>query len=107
MLVHGSEETKPFQCDICFKRFLNNSALSCHVKTHNGRLGVKKYLQLFTYYNYLFSRKFSFLFLTDKKSFECPLCKKEFEQVFGLKEHVKSHSADGFFTCPHCNKVMR
>lgn len=43
---------------------------------------------------------------TEKKCFECPICKEEFGQVFGLKEHVKVHSTGGRFTCPHCNKVI-
>lgn len=38
MLVHGAEESKPLQCDICYKRFLNNSALACHIKIHTGML---------------------------------------------------------------------
>lgn len=37
MLVHGTEESKPLQCETCFKRFLNNSALACHVKIHTGK----------------------------------------------------------------------
>lgn len=40
MLVHGAEESKPLQCDICYKRFLNNSALACHIKIHTGVLKV-------------------------------------------------------------------
>lgn len=34
-LVHSSDDTiKPLSCSICPKRFLNNSALSCHLKIH-------------------------------------------------------------------------
>jgi hypothetical protein len=40
MLVHGAEESKPLQCDVCYKRFLNNSALACHIKIHTGMLKV-------------------------------------------------------------------
>lgn len=77
MLVHGSDESKPLKCDTCNKRFLNNSALACHLKTHKG----------------------------DRKIFECPICKCAFDQVLGLKEHVKGHCVDGCYTCPHCSKV--
>ena len=35
-LVHGAEDQKPLPCNICLKRFMNNSALSCHLKTHRG-----------------------------------------------------------------------
>ncbi|XP_076314939.1 uncharacterized protein LOC143227370 [Tachypleus tridentatus] len=75
-LVHGSDESKPLQCDVCLKRFLNNSALACHIKVHNE----------------------------DRKTYECPMCKQNFDQMIGLKEHVHSHSENGVFTCPHCQK---
>lgn len=78
MLVHGSEESKPLKCDTCSKRFLNNSALVCHLKIHK----------------------------MDKKIFECPICKETFEQILLLKEHVRSHCVDGQYTCPHCTKVI-
>lgn len=79
MLVHGSQESKPFKCDVCNKRFLNNSALACHMKTHKS----------------------------DKKIFECPICKESFEQIISLRNHVRCHCIDGQFTCPHCNKIFK
>lgn len=79
MLVHGSEESKPLKCDTCHKRFLNNSALACHLKTHS----------------------------TDKKIYECPMCKEGFDHVLQLKIHVPQHCEDGKYTCPHCKKVFK
>ena len=52
MLCHGDEESKPLQCTVCYKRFMNNSALACHLKTHS-----------------------------DKKYYECPICHEGFDQV--------------------------
>ncbi|CAH1998931.1 unnamed protein product [Acanthoscelides obtectus] len=79
MLVHGSEEAKPLQCKTCNKRFLNNSALACHVKTH----------------------------FAGKKVFECPICKESFDHVLKLKLHVPKHCQDNSYTCPHCMKVFK
>ncbi|KAF5308498.1 hypothetical protein FQR65_LT06163 [Abscondita terminalis] len=79
MLVHGSEESKPLKCETCNKRFLNNSALTCHLKTHS----------------------------VDKKIFECPMCKESFDHVLQLKVHVPRHCIDGKYTCPHCKKVFK
>ncbi|XP_072378208.1 PR domain zinc finger protein 10-like [Diabrotica undecimpunctata] len=79
MVVHGSDENKPLQCKICSKRFLNNSALSCHLKTHS----------------------------VGKKVFECPICKERFDHVLKLKLHVPSHCHNNTFTCPHCKKVFK
>ncbi|GFY71682.1 PR domain zinc finger protein 10 [Trichonephila inaurata madagascariensis] len=77
-LVHGSEDSKPLQCDICYKRFLNNSALACHIKVHSE----------------------------ERKFYECPICKTEFDQIVALKEHVHVHCVNGEFHCPSCNKVF-
>lgn len=76
MLVHGSDELKPLQCDKCNKRFLNNSALACHLKTH----------------------------MPGRKQFECPICRETFDYVLQLKLHVQQHCVDGQYTCPHCKK---
>ncbi|XP_054720024.1 PR domain zinc finger protein 10-like isoform X2 [Uloborus diversus] len=77
-LVHGSEDSKPLQCDICYKRFLNNSALACHIKVHSE----------------------------ERKFYECPICKMEFDQIVALKEHVHIHCENGVYNCPNCHKVF-
>ena len=78
MAVHGGDETKPLECSDCGKRFLTNSALAGHIKTHAhpGTL------------------------------YDCPICGQEFEQVSSLKEHVYNHEENGVFTCPHCEKTF-
>ncbi|RZF48224.1 hypothetical protein LSTR_LSTR006191 [Laodelphax striatellus] len=63
------------QCNICFKRFLNNSALTGHMKSH-----------------------------AILKCFECPMCKESFDHMLSLKSHVQNHANNGIFTCPHCKK---
>lgn len=77
-LVHGSEESKPLQCGTCKKRFLNNSALTCHLKTH----------------------------FVGRKVFECPMCSERFDHVLQLKAHVATHCNNGEYNCPHCEKVF-
>ncbi|KAK0090153.1 hypothetical protein PV325_002578 [Microctonus aethiopoides] len=78
-LVHGAEDKKPLPCNVCFKRFMNNSALSCHLKTHRQ----------------------------DKQIFECPMCRELFNQVLMLKSHIETHkNADETFTCPHCPRIF-
>lgn len=76
MLVHGSEDSKPLKCEKCSKRFLNNSALACHLKTH----------------------------LIGRQLFECPICREAFHHVLQLKLHVPQHCVNGQYTCPHCSK---
>merc|ERR1719356_2094508 len=79
MAVHGSEEAKPLQCMQCGKRFLNNSALACHIKVHSDENG----------------------------NYGCPICGAPFNQIHMLKDHVHIHrSQEGTYSCPHCAKVF-
>lgn len=76
LLCHGDESAKPLQCQVCYKRFMNNSALSCHMKTHS-----------------------------DRKYYECPLCRCDFDQVTLLKSHVTQHEqSNGKYMCPSCKR---
>lgn len=79
MLVHGSDDLKPLECKMCNKRFLNKSALTCHVKTH----------------------------YVGKKVFECPICLERFDHVLKLKLHVTQHCHNNQYTCPHCKKIFK
>ncbi|XP_050415842.1 PR domain zinc finger protein 10 [Patella vulgata] len=73
MLCHGTEDSKPLQCEVCQKRLMNNSALACHMKIHS-----------------------------DKKYYQCPICQEGFDQTSSLKFHSLEHCVNGLYTCPHC-----
>lgn len=76
LLCHGEEESKPLKCETCQKRFMNNSALACHLKKHS-----------------------------DKKYYQCPICHEGFDHISSLKQHVVQHSdSAGTFSCPECGK---
>ena len=78
MAVHAGNDTKPLECTECGKRFLTNSALAGHIKTHAHPDAL----------------------------YDCPICLQEFEQVSSLKDHVYDHKENGVFTCPHCEKTF-
>jgi DNA-directed RNA polymerase subunit RPC12/RpoP len=78
MAVHAHDDTKPLECETCGKRFLTNSALAGHIKTH----------------------------IHPDTLYDCPICLQEFEQVSSLKEHVYIHKEGGQFTCPLKHKVI-
>ena len=78
MTVHAGDENKPLECADCGKRFLTNSALAGHIKTHAH----------------------------PDTMYDCPICGLAFEQVSSLKDHVYIHKENGVFTCPHCQKTF-
>lgn len=78
MEIHARENKKTVQCEFCNKCFLNNSALSVHLKTHSGQ-----------------------------KYYTCPFCDENFDRNEHLKLHVQTHAYNGFFNCPHCAKGFK
>ncbi|KAI8478348.1 PR domain zinc finger protein 10 [Branchiostoma belcheri] len=77
LLLHVNEEDRPIVCEVCNKRFLNNSAIACHRKTHSG-----------------------------KKYYACPFCNEGFDRTETLREHVPVHAVDGVYSCPTCSKTF-
>lgn len=64
-----------FSCHICNKRFVNNRALTSHIRCHTG-----------------------------EKPFQCPVCQKSFSQEGNLFNHKRIHSNPRNFTCEVCGK---
>lgn len=52
----------------------------------------------------LFNSLFSH-FSEERKYYECPICKIEFDQIVALKDHVHIHCENGVYNCPNCHKV--
>ena len=65
MVVHKRRHTeqKPYECDVCNKRFTNTSSLIVHKRTHTG-----------------------------EKPYECDVCSKQFSSSRSLSRHkVRVH----------------
>nr|XP_018915142.1 PREDICTED: PR domain zinc finger protein 10-like isoform X2 [Bemisia tabaci] len=74
--IHKSEDSKPFGCSFCIRRFFSHSALVCHMNYHD----------------------------TTDKTFDCPICKASFPKITPLKAHIHQHRSNGVYKCPHCPK---
>ena len=74
LLTHGE---KLYTCEICNKKFLDNSKLRRHSLVHSG-----------------------------EKPFACPLCPKKFSLDFNLRTHMRIHSGEKPYACifPGCFK---
>lgn len=74
-LIHS--ENKPFQCQICNRRYLRISTYNCHMKTH---------------------RK--------ERPHVCPHCDKTFCHKYNLNLHIRTHTGEKNYQCPECGKIF-
>jgi len=74
LIIHGE---KLYVCEICKKKFLDNSKLRRHSLVHSG-----------------------------EKPFECHICFKKFSLDFNLRTHMRIHSGEKPYACvfPGCFK---
>jgi KRAB domain-containing zinc finger protein len=70
---HNGE--KPYECDVCKKRFLVSSALEEHKRIHTG-----------------------------DKPYECNVCKNRFARSSNLARHKKTHAENKPYECDVCKK---
>ena len=66
---------KPYECDVCQKRFSLKSNLTKHHRTHSG-----------------------------EKPHECDVCQKRFSQTGHLTQHKRTHTKEEPYECDVCNK---
>ena len=60
MRIHTKE--KPYECDVCEKRFTESGSLKTHMRMHTNEM------------------------------FECDVCQKRFTQASNLKSHMRIHT---------------
>ena len=106
ILSHEVDKSKPFPCSVCQKTFMNNSALSCHLKVHSD----SKYYQC-PICNTGFDttgamREHSFIHANNNGTFDCPHCSKVFVEFLVLKKHMRGFHTFKSFPCPNCDKVF-
>ncbi|KXJ16348.1 zinc finger protein 2 [Exaiptasia diaphana] len=75
MLLHSRDSV--VTCDKCNKEFINRVYLKRHMHVHKQ---------------------------AKKKPYECQWCPKTYEQLEGLRRHIRQHVGDEKFVCEQCGK---
>ncbi|XP_076451226.1 uncharacterized protein LOC143287169 [Babylonia areolata] len=94
------EKKKPFECNICHRRFGYKNILLEHQNIH---FGIKPYScnlcdKRFAARSNLFQHR-----LLHMKPFHCEVCNKRFDRADQLQRHLKLHPTSNVLSCNLCN----
>ncbi|KXJ78782.1 hypothetical protein RP20_CCG003475 [Aedes albopictus] len=103
-----ADETKPFECDICCKRFISTFSLHHHQKKANqGRRYVCEVCG--RSFNRAFDKANHATTHSNEMPFSCDICGRRFKNKLYLKNHHKLHTTGETkdYACPECGKCFR
>lgn len=97
---------RPFECDICFQRFLTER----HLEQHKTRPYKKREYVCTSCGNAFLAsntlKKHEEICVTTERNYACEECGKRFTQVGSLRNHQKLHTTPKSYSCPICAKTF-
>ncbi|XP_017720842.1 PREDICTED: putative zinc finger and SCAN domain-containing protein 5D [Rhinopithecus bieti] len=100
-----AKELLLFACGVCSKRFMCNSKLVLHKRSHTGErpfqcnVCERCFMQLS-------DLRVHQRIHTGEKPYTCDVCHKRFNRRFSLKCHKRSHTGEKPYKCKDCKKVF-
>ncbi|XP_063545260.1 zinc finger protein 778-like isoform X1 [Cydia strobilella] len=97
---------KPYECNLCHKRFTQQGGVAQHMRMHTGdrpfpctfcpkaftqKSGLDQHLRIHT----------------KEKPYRCVICDKKFCQSVHLKQHMRTHTHVAPFQCAICQKRFK
>ncbi|XP_055022215.1 zinc finger protein 64 isoform X1 [Boleophthalmus pectinirostris] len=97
---------KPFECELCHKRFSRRDKLNMHSRSHTGEKPHKCKLCSYAAADSSSLKKHMRIHY-DERPFKCQICSYASRNSSQLTVHLRSHTGDAPFQCQQCDAKFK
>ncbi|XP_054645073.1 zinc finger protein 64 isoform X2 [Dunckerocampus dactyliophorus] len=97
---------KPFECELCHKRFSRRDKLNMHSRSHTGEKPHKCKLCAYAAADSSSLKKHLRIHY-DERPFKCQICPYASRNSSQLTVHLRSHTGDAPFQCQQCDAKFK